>query len=132
MRPRLQYVIGRGWHCGRLLLWPLLLGAAMLGSMVIGPFQLALQSVLHVRLPFGLVVPLGIGLLVVRRLRRKLHGEPFTYDPLEADTVWDWEMRQINRTDDPVLFRRLYRFELLMWGSSLALLGGLLVLAVLP
>ena len=50
----------------------------------------------------------------MRRLRRKPGGAPFTYDPLEADTVWDWEMRQINRTDDPVLFHRLYQFELLM------------------
>ncbi|MDH4131518.1 MAG: hypothetical protein OEW17_09375 [Gemmatimonadota bacterium] len=132
MRARLQYVAGQGWHCGRLLLWPALLGAALLGSFAVGPLQSALQAVLHVRLPFGLAVPLGIGLLVARRLRRKLAGEPFTYDPLEADTVRDWETRQINRTDDPVLFRRLYQFELFMWGSSLALLGGLLVLASLP
>jgi hypothetical protein len=132
MRPRLQYISGLGWHCGRLLLWPLLLLAALLSSFVVGPLQLVLQALLQVRLPFGLVVPLGIGLLVARRLRRKLGGEPFTYDPLLMDAVSEWEIRQINRMEHPVQFRRIYQFEILMWGSSLALQSGLLVLGSLP
>jgi hypothetical protein len=105
--------------------------AALLSSFVVVPFQLALRALFHVRLPFGLIIPLWLGRLVRRRLRRKLSGEPFTYDPLTIDAV-SWEMLQVTRTDNPVLFRRVFQFELLMWGSSLALLSGMLVLGSLP
>ena len=132
MRPRLQYVQGTGWHCGRLLMWPVLLLGGGVGAVVITVPQLMLQTLLHIRIPFGLVVPAAVGWRVHRRLERKRQGEPFTYDPLEADSTTDWDMRQVYLADEPNLFWRLYRWEQLMWGSALALMAGLLVAGSFP
>ncbi len=129
MKPRISYVTGYGWHCGRLLLWPVLLVASVVVFFVLLPFQLVLQGWSGVRLPFGLVVPIAAALLVARRLRRKLRGEPFLYDPLFDDAS---EVDLIRRDERPVAFRRLLDFELLIWGTSLALLTGLLLLARWP
>jgi hypothetical protein len=126
MRPGLSYVHGYGWHCGRLLLWPVLL---LYSLVAIVPWMMleALASVLTpFHWPVGLIGPALFALWGCKRIRRKLRGEPFVWDPYWRD---DSEVDLIHRQHDERRWRSLLRMEVAVWGGGLLIQLTMLLIA---
>ena len=118
MRAGLCYISGYGWHCGRMLLWPVLLLYSLLGII---PWMLveALASIVTpFHWPVGLVGPALFALWGWRRVRRKLRGEPFIWHPLRNA---DADIDIVHRHHDERRWHSLLRMEVMAWG------GGLLI-----
>jgi hypothetical protein len=64
-------------------------------------------------------------LWIRRRLRRKLRGEPFVWDPIFDDA---YELDLVHRHLEPGRWRRLFRLEVLTWGGALLIHLGALAL----
>ena len=118
MRASISYIPGYGWHCGRLLMYP----AVLLFSLVAVIPWFAAQAVASLFVPFhwpvGLAGPAVFALWGWCRVRRKLRGEPFVWDPFWGD---DAEVDLVRRHHDERRWRSLMRMELAVWG------GGLLI-----
>jgi len=125
MRPRITYVAGYGWHVGRLFVWPTLLLGSLLSVFVSVPFELGLQEWSETSFPFGLLVPVAFLGVSLRRLRRKLAGQPFVVDPLFDDP---YQLEIVQREQQPRRFWRLFRLEVLTWGGAVLLQTAMLML----
>jgi hypothetical protein len=127
MRGRISYVEGYGWHVGRLFLWPTLLVAALLSVFPAATFEVLLILVTGLPWPFAVVWPLLFALWIRRRLRRKLNGEPFVWDPmLVIDDAYELDL--VHRHLEPARWGKLFRLEVLTWGGALLIHFGMLAL----
>ena len=119
MRAALSYIPGYGWHCGRLLLWPAVLLYSLVGIFPWIVVEALASVVTPFHWPVGLVGPALFALWGWRRIRRKLRGEPFVWDPFWRDDHADVDL--IHRHHDEQRWQSLLRMELAVWG------GGLLI-----
>jgi hypothetical protein len=75
--------------------------------------------------PFALAGPLLFALWIRRRLRRKLRGEPFVWDPVFDDAH---ELDLVHRDQEGPRWRTLFRLEVVAWGGALLIHLGVLAL----
>jgi hypothetical protein len=125
MRGRISYVQTYGWHAGRLLVWPTLLVGAVVGVFPAVIFEVLLILATGRPWPYAIVWPLLLALWIRRRLRRKLRGEPFVWDPVFDDAH---ELDLVHRHLEPRRWRMLFRLEILIWGGALLIHLGTLAL----
>ena len=120
MRARLTYVQGYGWHAGRLLVWPVLLLGSLVGVFPVILVETALALATGREWPWGAILPGLYAWWLWRRIRRKLDGEPFVWEPFWPDTPVT-EVDLVHRHHDERRWKSLLRMELLVWGGTLVI-----------
>jgi hypothetical protein len=120
---QISYCQGYGWHCGRLLLWLILLVIGIPLAFVALFLEEILRALTHLPTLIALCLPLAFGLVLFRRLRRKFHGRPFAVG-LPAFFMDDMTVRLISRGHRH--FRALVMLESFIWGSVIVAQLGII------
>jgi hypothetical protein len=120
---QIQYCQGYGWHCGRLLLWLILLVIGIPLAFVAVFLEEILRALTHIPAPIALCLPLAFALALFRRLWRKFHGRPFAVRLPEffMDDMTVWLIPRGHRH-----FRALVILEIFIWGSVIAAQLGII------
>ena len=121
MRSRFIYVEGYGWHAGRLLVWPALLVGCLVGIFPVIMFDAVMAGVTGRDWPWGAILPGLHATWLWRRIRRKLRGEPFVWQPVSLEDMPDPHVDLIHRHHDERRWNSLLRMELLAWGGTLVI-----------
>lgn len=75
------YVKDYGWHVGRPIVWVALLIVGIPTAFLALFAEGAVAVVARVRVPLALIVPIAFSSMAYLRLRRKMNGEPFAFNP---------------------------------------------------
>jgi hypothetical protein len=119
----IRYCEGYGWHVGRPIQWVGLLLLGVVFALLAAFLGEALRAMIHLPIPIALTAPLAFVLLLRRRLKRKLNGEPFAVC-LPQFFMDDMTTLLVSRGQRH--FRALVILETFIWGSVIAAQLGLI------
>jgi len=73
----IRYCKGYGWHVGRPIVWCLLLLMGVPAAFLAAFLEAALRPLNHLPIPFALIAPAVLLLVLWGRLKHKFNGKPF-------------------------------------------------------